>query len=191
MTPLLLRTADAVAVGAAAEPDIAERAAKILRQEIEAGALASVVEAERVWSASRPQRVDAEMLGHLRGEVEDVLDALLDLLQPSQPPQLVLRPAAPIARGETARMTARLANDTRRPVNVRLSCGDLLCGAGSQIDSRYVQFNPEPLHLAPAQTGAIELSLHVPADAAAGQYRAVIRTRLWPDAQALLLLSVI
>ena len=156
-----------------------------------AGALASVAEAERVWSASRPQRVGAEVLGHLHGEVQDVLDALLDLLLPTRPPQLVLRPAAPIGRGETARMTARLANETPGPVSVRLSCGDLRCGTGSRIDSRSVQFNPEPLHLAPAQTGAIELSLQVPVDAAVGQYLAVIRTRLWPDARALLILSVI
>jgi hypothetical protein len=174
-----------------AEADIARRAAAILQQEIQAGALANIVEAERAWSAAGPRLRGAEAIRQLRRGAEDLADLVLDLLAPREPEGVVLRPAANIARGQSGSIATRLANDTTASVELRLRCSDLFTDAGRQIGSSCVLFTPQVLHLPAGQIVQLELNLCVPAEAEPGLYRAVMSADGRPELRALMVVPVV
>src|SRR6478672_13063453 len=61
---------------------LGERAAAILRDEIEHGALANIAAASQVWSTHRRDLVIPEATRRLAAEFGGLLDTVLDLLTP-------------------------------------------------------------------------------------------------------------
>jgi len=128
-----------------------ERAAAILRDEIEHGALANVAAASQAWSTYHRDLLTPEAARRLVAEFGGLLDTVLDLLTPSQrsavasspPPAAapdyaadqrrqtieplpVLRARASVPPGGAAEIRTRLQNDGPAPVEVGFVWSDLV-----------------------------------------------------------------
>jgi hypothetical protein len=146
-----------------------------LRDEIAGGALSNIADSSRIWAARRPNLIGAEVTRRVRTDLEQLLEVVLDLLTPRHAEAVTqLRSPHAVAPGQTAAITTRLANETTRPVDLGLRCGDLFAEPHGHIKADSLRVTPGRVHIPAGGTVDVEIGLQVPAGARPGQYQAVL-----------------
>jgi len=177
-----------------------ERAAAILRDEIEHGALANVAAASQAWSTYHRDLLTPEAARRLVAEFGGLLDTVLDLLTPSQrsavasspPPAAapdyaadqrrqtieplpVLRARASVPPGGAAEIRTRLQNDGPAPVEVGFVWSDLVAEPDGRIQAGCLRLLPGRVRVPPGACADLAIGLAVPDDARPGLYHALLQ----------------
>jgi hypothetical protein len=180
---------------------IGERAAAILRDEIEHGALANIAAASQVWSTHHRDLLIPEATRRLTAEFGGLLDTVLDLLTPpprsaaasSLPPPAAMpdygadqgRPTIeplPILRarrsaplGGAAEIHTRLQNDGPTPAEVGFVWSDLVAEPDGRIRAGCLRLLPGRVRVPPGACADLAIGLEVPDDARPGLYHALLQ----------------
>ncbi len=179
---------------------LGERAAAILRDEIEHGALANIAAASQVWSTHRRDLLIPEATRLLGAEFGGLLDTVLDLLTPprsaaasSLPPPVampdyaadqarqtieslpVLRALRSAPLGGAAEIHTRLRNDGPTPAEVGFVWSDLVAEPDGRIDAGCLQLLPGQVRVPPGACADLAIGLEVPDDARPGLYHALLQ----------------
>ena len=180
---------------------LGERAAAILRDEIEHGALANIAAASQVWSAHHRDLFTPEATRRLAAEFGGLLDTVLDLLTPpprpaaasSLPPPaampgyaadqgrqtieplpvLCARRCAPL--GGAAEIHTRLRNDGPTPAEVGFVWSDLVAEPDGRIHAGCLRLLPGRVRIPPGACVDLAIGLEVPDDARPGLYHALLQ----------------
>jgi hypothetical protein len=195
---------------------IGERAAAILRDEIEDGALANIAAASQVWSAHRRDLLIPEATRRLAAEFGGLLDTVLDLLTPpprsaaassllppvatpdhaadqgrqaieSLPVLHALRSAPP---GGAAEIHTRLRNDGPTAAEVGFVWSDLVAEPDGRIDAGCLRLLPGRVRVPPGACADLAIGLGVPDDARPGLYHALLQATEPAGLRALLTFPV-
>jgi hypothetical protein len=195
---------------------LGERAAAILRDEIEHGALANIAAASQVWSTHHRDLLIPEATRRLAAEFGGVLDTVLDLLTPpprsaaasSLPapaatpdyaadqgrqtieplPVLRARRSAPL--GGAAVIHTRLQNDGPTPAEVGFVCSDLIAEPDGRIHAGCLRLLPRRVRVPPGACVDLAIGLEVPDDARPGLYSALLQATEGVGLRALLTFPV-
>jgi len=180
---------------------LGERAAAILRDEIEHGALANVAAASQVWSTHRRDLLTPEATRRLAAEFGGLLDTVLDLLTPSprpaaassvSPPAAMphyaadqgrqtieplpaLRARRSVPPGGTAEIHTRLRNDGPTPAEVGFVWSDLVGEPDGRIHAGCLRLLPSRVRVPPGTCVDLAIGLEVPDDARPGLYHALLQ----------------
>jgi hypothetical protein len=179
---------------------LGERAATILRDEIEHGALANIAAASQVWSTHRRDLLIPEATRLLGAEFGGLLDTVLDLLTPprsaaasSLPPPVampdyaagqgrqtieslpVLRALRSAPLGGAAEIHTRLRNDGPTPAEVGFVWSDLVAEPDGRIDAGCLRLLPGRVRVPPGACIDLAIGLEVPDDARPGLYHALLQ----------------
>jgi hypothetical protein len=180
---------------------LGERAAAILRDEIEHGALANVAAASQVWSAHHRDLFTPEAARRLAAEFGGLLDTVLDLLTPpplsaaalSPPPPAamsdyaadqgrqtieplpVLRARRSVPLGGAAEIRTRLQNDGPTPAEVGFVWSDLVAEPDGRINAGCLRLPPGRVRVPPGACVDLAIGLEVPDDARPGLYHALLQ----------------
>jgi hypothetical protein len=180
---------------------LGERAAAILRDEIEHGALANIAAASQVWSTHHRDLLTPEAARRLAAEFGGLLDTVLDLLTPpprpaaasSLPPPAgmpdyaadqgrqttgplpVLRARRSVSPGGTAEIHTRLQNDGPTPAEVGFVWSDLVAEPDGRIHAGCLQLLPGRVRIPPGASVDLAIGLEVPDDARPGLYHALLQ----------------
>ena len=180
---------------------LGERAAAILRDEIEHGALANIAAASQVWSTHHPDLLTPEVTRRLAAEFGGLLDTVLDLLTPpprspaasSLPPPAampeyaadqgrqtiepmpVLRARRSAPLGGDAEIHTRLRNDGRTPAEVGFVWSDLVAEPDGRIHAGCLRLLPGRVRIPPGACVDLAIGLKVPDDARPGLYHALLQ----------------
>jgi hypothetical protein len=195
---------------------LGERAAAILRDEIEHGALANITAASQVWSAHHRDLLTPEAARRLAAEFGGLLDTVLDLLTPppqsaaasSLPPPAampdyaadqgrqtieplpVLRARRSVPLGGTAEIHTRLQNDGPTPAEVGFVWSDLVAEPGGRIHAGCLRLLPTRVRIPPGACVDLAIGLEVPDDARPGLYHALLQATERMGLRALLTFPV-
>ena len=195
---------------------LGERAAAILRDEIEHGALANIPAASQVWSTHRRDLLTPEATRRLAAEFGGLLDTVLDLLTPpprsaaasSLPPPAampdhaadqgrqtieslpVLRARRSAPPGGAAEIHTRLRNDGPTPAEVGFVWSDLVAEANDRIDGGCLRLLPGRVRIPPGACVDLAIALEVPGDARPGLYHALLQATERAGLRALLTFPV-
>lgn len=181
---------------------LGKRAAAILRDEIEQGALANIAAASQAWSKHHRDLLTPESTRRLAAEFGGLLDTVLDLLTPrprsaaasSRPPPAAVpdyaadqrrqtieslpvlraRHAAPL--GGAAEIHTRLRNDGPTPAEVGFVWSDLVADPDGRIHAGCLQLMPGRVRLPPGACVDLAIGLQVPDDARPGLYHALLQS---------------
>jgi hypothetical protein len=143
-------------------------------------------------STPMPVPVPTDPLGHpppaafgaidpdrLRRQATELVETLLALIGSSSPKREdqapLLRCIAPVAAGETARATFRLANDSTETSEVSLYCTNFVADAGFDIPSLRVTVSPRRATIAPKGEVAFEIAIAVPPQAPRAAYSGLLQ----------------
>jgi hypothetical protein len=180
----------------------------ILRKEIQAGALANIVSATRAWSGHRRDLALPEVSHRLATEFGGLLGTVLDLVAPIPRPAVdrpppppspaeqsdgsvpVLRAMRAGAPGGRVEIRTGVMNDGPTPVQIGLSCSDLVAEPQSRIAAACIRFQPARLDVPPGAVADLVIDLYVPEDAAPGLYHSLLRTTDRGGSAALLMFRV-
>jgi hypothetical protein len=179
---------------------LGERAAAILRDEIEQGALANIAAASQVWSAHHRDLLTPEATRRLAAEFGGLLDTVLDLLTPprrsaaaSSPPPAavpdyaadqggqtieplpVLRARRSVPPGGAAEIHTRLQNDGPAPAEVGFVWSDLVAEPDGRIHAGCLRLLPGRVRVPPGAWADLAIGLEVPDDARPGLYHALLQ----------------
>ena len=180
---------------------LGERAAAILRDEIEHGALANVAAASQVWSTHRRDLLTPEATRRLAAEFGGLLDTVLDLLTPSPRPAAAsslpppaampdygpdqgrqtieplpaLRARRSVPPGGTAEIHTRLRNDGPTPAEVGFVWSDLVGEPDGRIHAGCLRLLPSRVRVPPGTCVDLAIGLEVPDDARPGLYHALLQ----------------
>jgi hypothetical protein len=180
---------------------LAERAAAILRDEIEHGALANIAAASQVWSTHHRDLLTPEATRRLASEFGGLLDTVLDLLAPpprsaaasSLPPSAavpdhgvergrqtieplpVLRAGRSVPPGGAANIHTRLRNDGPTPAEVGFVWSDLVAEPDGRIHAGCLRLLPGRVRVPPSAFVDLAIGLEVPDDARPGLYHALLQ----------------
>ena len=197
-------------------PTLGERAAAILRDEIEHGALANIAAANRVWSTHYRDLLTPEAARRLAAEFGGLLGTVLDLLTPpprsaaasSLPPPTAMPDYAadqgrqtieslPILRarrsaplGGAAEIRTRLQNDGPTPAEVGFVWSDLVAEPDGRIHAGCLRLLPGRVRVPPGACVDLVISLEVPDDARPGLYHALLQATERVGLRALLTFPV-
>jgi len=197
-------------------PTLGERAAAILRDEIEHGALANIAAANRVWSTHYRDLLTPEAARRLAAEFGGLLGTVLDLLTPpprsaaasSLPPPTAMPDYAadqgrqtieslPILRarrsaplGGAAEIRTRLQNDGPTPAEVGFVWSDLVAEPDGRIHAGCLRLLPGRVRVPPGACVDLVISLEVPDDARPGLYNALLQATERVGLRALLTFPV-
>ena len=164
---------------------LGERAAAILRDEIEHGALANVAAASQVWSTHHRDLLTREATRRLAAEFGGLLDTVLDLLTPlprsaaasSLPPPAampddaadqgrqtieplpVLRARSSVPPGGAAEIHTRLRNDGPTPAEVGFVWSDLVAEPDGRIHAGCLRLLPDRPQVPPG--ACVEEALYI------------------------------
>jgi enamine deaminase RidA (YjgF/YER057c/UK114 family) len=195
---------------------LGERAAAILRDEIEHGALANVATASQVWSTHHRDLLVPEATRRLAAEFGGVLDTVLDLLTPpprsatasSLPPPAampdyaadqerqtieplpVLRARRSAPLGGAAEIHTRLRNDGPTPAEVGFVWSDLVAEPDGRIHAGCLRLLPGRVRVPPGACVDLAIGLEVPEDARPGLYHALLQATERVGLRALLTFPV-
>jgi hypothetical protein len=193
---------------------LGERAAAILRDEIEHGALANIAAASQVWSAHHRDLLIPEATRRLAAEFGGVLDTVLDLLTPpwsaafsplSPPaampdaadqerqtiePMPVLRARRSVPPGGAAEIHTRLRNDGPTPAEVGFVWSDLVAEPDGRIHAGCLRLVPARVRIPPGACVDLAIGLEVPDDARPGLYHALLQATERVGLRALLTFPV-
>lgn len=193
-----------------------ERAAAILRDEIEHGALANIAAARQVWSTHHRDLLIPEATRRLAAEFGGLLDTVLDLLTPpprpaaasslSPPaampdyasdqgwqtieplPVLRARRSAPL--GGAAEIHTRLRNDGPTPAEVGFVWSDLVAEPDGRIHAGCLRLLPGRVRVPPGACVDLAIGLEVPDGARPGLYHALLQATERVGLRALLTFPV-
>ena len=180
---------------------LGERAAAILRDEIEHGALANIAAARQVWSTHHGDLLTPEATRRLAAEFGGLLDTVLDLLTPSPRPAVAsslsppaampdyaadqgrqtieplpaLRARRSVPPGGTAEIHTRLRNDGPTPAEVGFVWGDLVGEPDGRIHAGCLRLLPSRVRVPPGTCVDLAIGLEVPDDARPGLYHALLQ----------------
>lgn len=200
-------------VGTAA---LGERAAAILRDEIERGALANIAAASQVWSTHHRDFLTPEAASRLAAGFGGLLDTVLDLLTPpprsaaasSLPPPAampdyaadqgrqtieplpVLRARRSVPPGGAAEIHTRLRNDGPTPAEVGFVWSDLVAEPHNRIHAGCLRLLPGRVRVPPGACVDLAIGLEVPDDARPGLYHALLQATERVGLRALLTFPV-
>jgi hypothetical protein len=200
-------------VGTAA---LGERAAAILRDEIEQGALANIAAASQVWSAHHRDLLSPEATRRLAAGFGGLLDTVLDLLTPSPssaatsslPPSAVmpdyaadqgrqtieplpvLRARRSVPPGGAAEIHTCLRNDGPTPAEIGFVCSDLVAEPDGRIHAGCLRLLPGRVRVPPGACVDLTIGLDVPDDARPGLYHALLQATERMGLRALLTFPV-
>ena len=180
---------------------LGERAAAILRDEIEHGALANVAAASQAWSTHHRDLLVPEATRRLAAEFGGLLDTVLDLLtSPPRPaaasslpppaampdyaadqerqtieplPVLRARRSAPL--GGAAEIHTRLRNDGPTPAEIGFVWSDLVAEPDGRIHAGCLRLLPGRVRVPPGACVDLAIGLEVPDDARPGLYHALLQ----------------
>jgi hypothetical protein len=195
---------------------LAERAAAILRDEIENGALANIAAARQVWSAHPRDLITPEAARRLAAELGGLLDTVLDLLAPlprslagsSLPPPAavpdhaaergqqtieplpVLRARRSVPPGGAAEIHTGLRNYGPTPVEVGFVWTDLVAEPDGRIHAGCLRLLPSRVRIPPGTFADLAIALDVPYDARPGLYHALLQATERAGLGALLMFPV-
>ena len=195
---------------------LGERAAAILRDEIEHGALANIAAASQVWSTHHRDLLTPEVTRRLAAEFGGLLDTVLDLLTPpprsaadsSLPPPAAMRDYAadqgrqtieplPVLRarlsaplGGAAEIHTRLRNDGPTPAEVGFVWSDLVAEPDGRIHAGCLRLLPGRVLVPPGACVDLTIGLEVPDDARPGLYHALLQATERVGLRALLTFPV-
>jgi len=195
---------------------LGERAAAILHDEIEHGALANIAAARQVWSTHRRDLFTPGVTRRLAAEFGGLLDTVLDLLTPpprsaadsSLPPPAAMRDYAadqgrqtieplPVLRarlsaplGGAAEIHTRLRNDGPTPAEVGFVWSDLVAEPDGRIHAGCLRLLPGRVRVPPGACVDLVISLEVPDDARPGLYNALLQATERVGLRALLTFPV-
>ena len=181
---------------------LGERAAAILRDEIEHGALANIAAASQAWPAHHRDLLTPEATRRLAAEFGGLLDTVLDLLTPrprsaaasSRPPPAavpdyaadqrrqtieslpVLRAPHAAPLGGAAEIHTRLRNDGPTPAEVGFVWSDLVAEPDGRIHAGCLQLLPGRVRVPPGACVDLAIGLQVPDDARPGLYHALLQS---------------
>jgi hypothetical protein len=192
---------------------LGERAAAILRDEIEHGALANIAAASQVWSTHHRNLLTPEATRRLAAEFGGLLDTVLDLLTPpprsaaasSLPPPIAMpdyaadqgrqtteplraRRSAPL--GGAAEIRTRLRNDGPTPAEVGFVWSDLVAEPDGRIHAGCLRLLPGRVRVPPGACVDLAIGLEVPDDARPGLYHALLQATERVGLRALLTFPV-
>jgi hypothetical protein len=193
-----------------------ERAAAILRDEIEHGALANIAAASQVWSTHHRNLLTPEATRRLAAEFGGLLDTVLDLLTPpprsaaasSLPPPAampdyaadqgrqtieplpVLRARRSAPLGGAAEIRTRLRNDGPTPAEVGFVWSDLVAEPDGRIHAGCLRLLPGRVRVPPGACVDLAIGLEVPDDARPGLYHALLQATERVGLRALLTFPV-
>jgi hypothetical protein len=180
---------------------LGERAAAILRDEIEHGALANIAAASQVWSTHHRDLLSPEATRRLAAGFGGLLDTVLDLLTPSPssaaasslPPSAVmpsyatdqgrqtiellpvLRARRSVPPGGAAEIHTRLRNDGPTPAEIGFVWSDLVAEPDGRIHAGCLQLLPGRVRVPPGACVDLTIGLDVPDDARPGLYHALLQ----------------
>jgi hypothetical protein len=160
---------------------LGERAAAILRDEIEHGALANITAASQVWSAHHRDLLTPKVTRRLAAEFGGLLDTVLDLLTP--PPRSAADSPLPPA-------AARLRNDGPTPAEVGFVWSDLVAEPGGRIHAGCLRLLPSRVRIPAGACVDLAIGLEVPDDARPGLYHALLQATERMGLRALLTFPV-
>ena len=180
---------------------LGERAAAILRDEIEQGALANIAAASQVWSTHHRGLLIPEATRRLAAEFGGLLDTVLDLVAP--PPQSpavsslespaampdyaaeegrqtieplpVLRARRSVPPGGAAEIRTRLRNDGPTPAEVGFVWSDLVAEPDGRIHPGCLRLLPGRVRVPAGACVDLAIGLEVPNDARPGLYHALLQ----------------
>ncbi len=194
---------------------LGERAAAILRDEIEHGALANIAAASQVWSTHHRDLLTPEATRRLAAEFGGLLGTVLDLLTPplrpaasSLPPLAampdhaadqggqtieplpVLRARHPVPPGGAAEIHTCLRNDGSTPAEVGFVWSDLVAEPDGRIHAGCLRLLPGRVRVPPGACADLAIGLEVPDDARPGLYHALLQATERVGLRALLTFPV-
>jgi hypothetical protein len=195
---------------------LGERAAAILRDEIEHGALANVAAASQVWSMHHRDLLTPEATRRLAAEFGGLLGTVLDLLAPpprsaaasSLPPPSamphdaadqerqtidplpVLRAQRSVPPGGAAEIHTRLRNDGPTPAEIGFVWSDLVAEPDGRIHAGCLRLPPGRVRVPPSACVDLAIGLEVPDDARPGLYHALLQATECAGLRALLAFPV-
>jgi hypothetical protein len=205
---------DGFATGTRDRPLIAQRMDAILRDEIQAGALANIASATRAWADHRRDLALPEATRRLATEFGGLVGTVLDLVAPMTVPAAdwpasparrtrpgsrteqivesvpVLRAKRPGAPGGRAEIRTAVMNDGSVPVEVGFFCSDLVAERQGRIAAACLRFRPAWLDVPPGATADLVIDLDVPRDAEPGLYHSLVHTTDRGGSPALLIFRV-
>ena len=195
---------------------LGERAAAILRDEIEHGALSNVAAASQAWSTHHRDLLVPEATRRLAAEFGGLLDTVLDLLtSPPRPaaasslpppaampdyaadqerqtieplPVLRARRSAPL--GGAAEIHTRLRNDGPTPAEIGFVWSDLVAEPDGRIHAGCLRLLPGRVRVPPGACVDLAIGLEVPDDARPGLYHALLQATERVGLRALLTFPV-
>jgi hypothetical protein len=191
---------------------LGERAAAILRDEIEHGALTNIAAASHVWSTHHRDLLTPEAARRLSAEFGGLLDTVLDLLTPpprsaaasSLPPPAamtdyaadqgrqtieplpVLRARRSVPPGGAAEIHTGLRNDGPTPAEVGFVWSDLVAEPDGRIHADCLRLLPGRVRVPPGACVDLAIGLEVPDDARPGLYHALLQATEREGLRALL-----
>lgn len=195
---------------------LGERAAAILRDEIEHGALANIAAASQVWSTHHRDLLTPEATRRLAAEFGGLLDTVLDLLTPpsrsaaaSSPPPAAMLPdyavdqgrqtiePLPVLRarrsaplGGAAEIHTRLRNDSPTVAEVGFVWSDLVAEPDGRIHAGCLRLLPDRVRIPPGACADLAIGLEVPEGARPGLYHALLQATERVGLRALLAFPV-
>ena len=195
---------------------LGERAAAILRDEIEHGALANIAAASQVWSTHHRDLLTPEATRRLAAEFGGLLDTVLDLLTPpsrsaaaSSPPPAAMLPdyavdqgrqtiePLPVLRarrsaplGGAAEIHTRLRNDSPTVAEVGFVWSDLVAEPDGRIHAGCLRLLPDRVRIPPGACADLAIGLEVPEGARPGLYHALLQATERVGLRALLTFPV-
>jgi hypothetical protein len=193
-----------------------ERAAAILRDEIEHGALANIAAASQVWSTHHRDLFTPEATRRLAAEFGGLIDTVLDLLTPPPrsasasplpPPAAmphyaadqgrqtieplpVLRAPRSVPPGGAAEIHTRLRNDGPTAAEVGFVWSDLVAEPDGRIHAGCLRLPPGRVRVPPGACVDLAIGLEVPDDARPGLYQALLQATEGAGLRALLTFPV-
>jgi hypothetical protein len=189
-------------------PLVARRMDAILRDEIQAGALANIASATRAWADHRRDLALPEATRRLATEFGGLVGTVLDLVAPMARPAAdapappasraeqpvesvpVLRARRPGIPGGRVEIRTAVTNEGATPVQIGFRWTDLVAEPRSRIAAASLRCEPARLDVPPGATADLVIDLDVPRDAAPGLYHSLLRTTDRGGSPALLMFRV-
>jgi hypothetical protein len=149
------------------------------------------VDSLRIPSSAPTGAVDPDRLRRQATEFIETLLAAVGSSSPRREDQApLLRCVAPVAAGETARATFRIANDGTEASDVSLFCTNFVADTGGDVPSHRVTVSPRRATIAPKGEATFEISLAVPSQTPRGTYSGLLQATGAQYAKAILTVEV-
>ena len=130
----------------------------------------------------------------LRRQATEFIETLLATVGASSPKREdqapLLRCIAPVAAGESARATFRIANDGTETSDVSLFCTNFVADTGGDVPSHRVTVSPRRAAIPPKGEATFEISVAVPSQTPRGAYSGLLQATGAQYAKAILTVEV-